>query len=53
MDWRESQPELRCGICHEKGHNHKTCPNVSMTSTSGVATNYVCDILVQLFFCAH
>ena len=39
MDWRESQPKSRCGICHDKRHNCRTCLNVSMVSTSGAGTN--------------
>jgi hypothetical protein len=39
MDWRENQPKPRCGICQEEGHNHRTCPNVNMGSTSGTGTN--------------
>ena len=34
MDWRESQPKLKCGVCHGEGHNHRRCPNVVRTSTS-------------------
>uniref|UniRef100_A0A2N9F1B3 SWIM-type domain-containing protein n=1 Tax=Fagus sylvatica TaxID=28930 RepID=A0A2N9F1B3_FAGSY len=39
MDWRESQPKPRCGICQVEGHNRRTCPNASMASTSGAGTN--------------
>ena len=25
MNWRESQPKPKCGVCHEEGHNRRRC----------------------------
>jgi hypothetical protein len=27
MDWRESSGQVRCGDCHQLGHNRRTCPS--------------------------
>ena len=39
MDWRESQPKPKCGVCHEECHNHRRCPNVIRASTSNNVLN--------------
>ncbi|XP_075665707.1 uncharacterized protein LOC142635440 [Castanea sativa] len=36
---REIQPRQRCGVCHQEGHNRRSCPNSHGASTSGSATN--------------
>ena len=41
MDWRESQPKQKCGVCHVEGHNSRRCPNVISTSTSSDVPNQV------------
>ena len=39
MDWRESQPKSKYGVCHEEGHNHRRCLNVIHASTSNHVLN--------------
>ena len=39
MDWRESQPKQKCGVCHAEGHNRRRCPNVICASTSSDVPN--------------
>ena len=39
MDWRESQPKPKCGVCHEECHNHRRCLNVIRASTSNNVLN--------------
>ena len=38
-DLREIQPRQRCTVCHQEGHNRRSCPNSHGASTSGSATN--------------
>ncbi|XP_050254176.1 uncharacterized protein LOC126700180 [Quercus robur] len=38
-DLRETQPRQRCGVCHQEGHNRRSCPNSRGASTSGTAIN--------------
>ena len=39
MDWRESQPKQKCGVCHAECHNSRRCLNVIHTSTSSDVPN--------------
>ena len=39
LDLRKIQPRQRCGVCHQEGHNHRSCPNSHGASTSGSAIN--------------
>ena len=39
MDWRESQPKPKCGVCHEEGHNCRRCSNVIRASTNNHVPN--------------
>ena len=36
---REVQPRQQCGLCHQEGHNRRSCPNSHGASTSGSAIN--------------
>nr|POF11065.1 hypothetical protein CFP56_76579 [Quercus suber] len=33
--WIENGPKSRCGLCHQEGHNRRTCPTRNVESTSG------------------
>nr|POE78930.1 hypothetical protein CFP56_46098 [Quercus suber] len=33
--WIENGPKSRCGLCHQEGHNRRTCPTRNAESTSG------------------
>ena len=37
--WIENGPKSRCGLCHQEGHNCRTCPTQNVESTSGGATS--------------
>ena len=36
-DLREIQSRQRCEVCHQEGHNRRSCPNSHGASTSGSA----------------
>ena len=36
---REIQSRQQCGVCHQEGHNRRSCPNSHGASTSGSAIN--------------
>ena len=36
---REIQPRQQCGVCHQEGHNRRSCPNSHGALTSGSAIN--------------
>ena len=36
---REIQLRQRCGVCHQEGHNRRSCLNSRRASTSGSAIN--------------
>ena len=33
--WIQNGPKSRCGLCHQEGHNCRTCPTRNAESTSG------------------
>ena len=37
--WIENGPKSRCGLCHQEGHNRRTCPTQNAESTSGGAAS--------------
>ena len=39
LDLRQIQPRQQCEVCHQKGHNRRSCPNSHGASTSGSAIN--------------
>ena len=45
---REIQPRQCCKVCHQKGHNRRSCPNSRGASTSGSATNLASALAVSI-----